>query len=282
MRSYHQRLEGEPVIVHENALKKIWSEGGAAINGWLGLPSSFSAEIMAHAGWNSLTIDMQHGLIDYQTAVHMLQGLSSTDVTPLVRVPWNDPGIIMKMLDAGALGVICPMINSRAEAERLVQACRYAPRGQRSFGPVRAAVHYGADYSKNADDAVVVFAMIETKMALDALDEILGTPELDAIYIGPSDLSGSLTGKFGFDHAEGTVQFEAIEHILAAAKRHNIVPGIHTASPQYAAKMIALGFQFVTVASDTKLLEAGARAAVDAMRGSRGEIPAAANTSSAY
>ena len=102
---------------------------------------------MAHQGWDSLTIDLQHGVVDYQTAVGMLQAISTTAVVPMVRVPWLDPGIVMKMLDAGSYGVICPMINNRDEAETFVRACRYPPRGSRSMGPIRATLYAGDDYA---------------------------------------------------------------------------------------------------------------------------------------
>ena len=115
--------------MRENTLKGIWRSGGAVINGWLGIPSSVAAENMAQAGWDSLTVDLQHGLVDYSDAVRMLQAISTTSTIPLARVPWLEPGIIMKMLDAGAYGVICPMINSRAECEAFVGACRYVPQG---------------------------------------------------------------------------------------------------------------------------------------------------------
>jgi len=252
--------------VRENALKRLWQGGGAAVNGWLTIPSSFSAEVMAHAGWDSVTIDMQHGVVDYQAAVTMLQAISTTSAVPLVRVPWNDPSAIMKALDAGAYGVICPMVNSREEAERMVQACRYPPLGYRSSGPVRATLYAGADYQLHANETVLPFAMIETRTALDRLDEILSTPGLEALYVGPADLSFSLTGRYGFDHPEGSALFEAIKHILAAAKRHGVVAGIHTGSPSYAAKMIELGFQLVSITSDSKLLADAARAAVEAAR----------------
>lgn len=249
-----------------NALKELWSSGEAAVNGWLAIPSSFAAEVMATCGWDSITIDMQHGVVDYQAAVTMLQGISTTETVPMVRVPWNDPGIIMKALDAGAYGVICPMVNSRDEAERLVQACRYPPQGFRSSGPIRATLYAGSDYQQYANETVIALAMIETKTALERLDEILSTPGLDGVYIGPADLSFSLTGRFGFDHAEGTAQFDAIMTILAAAKRHGIVAGIHTGSPAYAAKMIQAGFQLVSINSDAKLLETAARTAVTSVR----------------
>ena len=169
--------------MRENKLRRIWKEGGAAINGWLAIPNGFSAETMAHQGWDSLTIDLQHGVVDYQAMVGMLQAISTTDTVPVVRVPWLEPGILMKALDAGAYGVICPMVNSREDAERLVAWTHYAPRGMRSFGPVRAQLYGGADYPKEANDTIVVFAMIETAAALDRIDDILSVPGLDAIYM---------------------------------------------------------------------------------------------------
>src|SRR3979490_1084653 len=130
-------------MARANGVREIWAQGKAVINSWLGIPSSFSAEVMAHMGWDSLVVDMQHGMIDYQVMVTMLQGISTTNVTPLVRVPWNDPAHIQKALDAGAYGIICPMINNRAEAEKFVGSCRYAPLGYRSSGPIRASLYCG-------------------------------------------------------------------------------------------------------------------------------------------
>ena len=162
------------------------------MNGWLAIPSAFSTEAMAHQGWDSLTIDMQHGAIGYGAVVNMLTAISTTGAVPVVRVPWLDPGILMKVLDAGAYAVICPMVNTRADAEMLVAATHYPPLGTRSFGLARAVLYGGADYLEHANDTIVVFAMIETKQALDNLDDILSVEGLDAVYIGPSDLSLSL------------------------------------------------------------------------------------------
>ena len=153
--------------MRENRLRSLWKSGGAAINGWLAIPHSFSAETMAHQGWDSLTIDLQHGVVDYQSMIPMLQAISTTDTIPVVRVPWLDPSALMKALDAGAYGVICPMISTREEAQRLVAYTHYAPRGTRSFGPVRATLYGGADYAQHANDEIVTFAMIETAQALD-------------------------------------------------------------------------------------------------------------------
>ena len=179
-------------MARANGVRELWRAGKPVINSWLGIPSSFSAEVMAHAGWDSLVVDMQHGMIDYQVMVTMLQGISTTETMPLVRVPWNDPAHIQKALDAGAYGIICPMINNRAEAEKFVGSMRYAPLGYRSSGPIRASLYGGADYHAKANDIVVAFGMIETVEAMNNLDEILSTPGLDAVYVGPSDLSISM------------------------------------------------------------------------------------------
>src|ERR1041385_2382263 len=184
-----QRRGMEEFMARANGVREIWAEGRAVINSWCGVPSSFSAEVMAHAGWGSLVIDMQHGMIDYSMMVPMLQGISTTGTVPLVRVPWNDPAHIQKALDAGAYGIICPMINNREEAEKFCDSMRYAPLGHRSSGPIRASLYGGGDYHAKANDLVIAFGMIETAEAINKLDEILQTPGLDAIYVGPSDLS---------------------------------------------------------------------------------------------
>ena len=251
--------------MRENRVRSMWKRDEAVLNGWLAIPNVFSAETMAHAGWDSLTVDMQHGVVDYQAALAMLTAISTTATIPLVRVPWLDPGIIMKMLDAGAFGVICPMINSRAEAEKLVSSMRYPPKGLRSLGPIRALLYAGADYPEHANDTVLAIAMIETRQALDNLDEILSVEGLDAIYIGPNDLSLALGCKPKLDQEEPRV-VEAIDHILARARKHGVVAGIHNGTASYAQKMIAKGFRFVTVGSDSRLMAAGALQVVSAMK----------------
>jgi 4-hydroxy-2-oxoheptanedioate aldolase len=258
--------------MRENRLRQIWKNGGAAVNGWLAIPNSFSAETMAHQGWDTLTIDLQHGVLDYQAMVPMLQAISTTDTVPVVRVPWLEPGILMKTLDAGAYAVICPMVNSREDAQKLVAWTHYAPRGTRSFGPIRALLYSGADYPQHANDTIVTFAMIETAAALDNLDEIMSVEGLDAIYIGPSDLSIALGCKPAFDDVDPKVA-QAIDHILERAKAHGLVAGIHNGTPQAALARIAKGFQFVTISSDARLMAAGAQQVVAAMRAAQ---PAAA------
>jgi 4-hydroxy-2-oxoheptanedioate aldolase len=251
--------------MRENRLRTLWSAGSTAVNGWLAIPNGFSAETMAHQGWDTLTIDLQHGLIDQQAMVTMLQAISTTSTVPLVRVPWLEPGIIMKTLDAGAYGLICPMVNTREDAQRLVAYTSYAPRGTRSFGPVRALLYGGADYPQHADTTIVRFAMIETAQALDNLDAILSVEGLDAIYIGPSDLSLALGCKPTFDDVEPKVA-QAIDHILARATAHGLVAGIHNGAPEAALARSAKGFRFVTVSSDARLIAAGSQQVLARMR----------------
>lgn len=239
-----------------NTLKAIWAEGRAATNCWIHTDSAFVVEAMAHQGWDTLTIDMQHGLLGVAEMHAMLLAVSATPTVPLVRVPWNDPAMVMKALDAGAYGVICPMINSREECERFVGACRYMPDGYRSVGPNRALIYGGPDYMKMANRTVLSLAMIETREGLANLEEICATPGLDAILIGPSDLGLSLGGEPRLDQTNPMV-VEAIDHILATSKRHGLRTAIVNGTIEYSKQMIAKGFDLVTVVSDMALLRAG-------------------------
>lgn len=260
-----------------NGIRRKWSEGKPVINGWLSIASPFTAEIMAGQGYDSLTIDLQHGLVGYEVATTMLQAMRGSPVTPLVRVPWLDPAAIMKVLDAGAYGVICPMINSREQAERLVSYMRYPPRGTRSFGPTRANFSAGADYGDHADAEVLCLAMIETAEAMANLEAIVTTPGLDGVYIGPADLTLGLTGRryrTGFDREEPEM-IEAIQRIADASHKAGIRAGLHTGSPDYAARAIGWGFDLVTLSSDVRLLAAAAQSSVGAVRKLIGAAPTA-------
>ncbi|MDX3974482.1 HpcH/HpaI aldolase family protein [Shinella sp.] len=252
----------------KNGVKQRWAEGKPVINGWLSIGNSFSAEIMAGQGYDSLTIDMQHGIVGYDGTVPMLQAMRASGVTPLVRVPWLDPADIMKALDAGAYGVICPMINTRAEAERLVSYVRYPPAGVRSFGPSRALFSAGPGYAAEADDEIICLAMIETAQAYENLEDILATPGLDGVYIGPADLTLGLQGKRyapGFDRREPEM-IEAIKRILHAAHKAGKRAALHNGTPDYAAEAVGWGFDFVTVSNDVRLLAAAADASVRKFR----------------
>jgi len=257
-----------------NPLRTLWSDSKAVVNGWIAIPDGFAAETMARQGWDSITVDMQHGVTHYDTAVECLRAITTTSAVPLARVPWNEPGIVMKALDGGAFGVVCPMVSNREEAERFVGACRYPPDGYRSIGPVRASLYAGADYVAKAAELVVTLAMIETRESLDNLDDIMSTPGLDGIYIGPNDLCASLGRPPSLDTRD-EIALKWIERILECAKRHRIQAGIHCMETGYAREMVERGFTFVTIASDARLLAGAAKAAVDAMRADGGGAAAA-------
>ena len=252
--------------MRKNKLKEIFKSGKSAVNGWLQIPNSFTAELMANQNWDSLTLDMQHGVIDYPNAVGMLQAISTTKVVPMARVNWNEPGQIMKILDAGAYGIICPMVSDKKEAENFVKACMYPPNGYRSYGPIRGLVYGGSDYADEANNEILKFAMIETKESLENLDEIMKTPGLDGIYIGPADLSLALGQKPSFDKPEGDPVYKVIMKILEHAKKNNIVAGIQNGKPEYAEKMINKGFQLVTIGSDQRYMTAASKEALSKLK----------------
>lgn len=238
-------------------LKDVWAAGNSAINGWLSLPGSHLAEVLAHQGWDSLTIDLQHSSIDVSAAIPMLQAMAATDVTPIVRVPWNEPSVMMRVLDAGAYGIICPMINSRADAEQFVSACRYPPDGMRSNGAYRGMIVGRADYQRTANSEIVTLAMIETREGVANLKEIAETPGLDGLYIGPTDLAFSHGQPPVHNNFDGPVA-ELIAQIREGAHAAGIKAGVHATRTDYAAKMIADGFDLVTPTSDLRMIQAAA------------------------
>ncbi len=223
------------------------------LNGWLHIPSTWSAELMAHAGWHSLTVDLQHGMHSIETAIQMMQAISTTDTVPIARVNWYEPGAVMRLLDAGAYGIICPMVNTAEQCAQFVGACRYPPQGFRSLGPTRARLYAGADYAQHANDEILTIAMVETAEALQNLDAIAAVPGLDMIFVGTGDLRLSLTGGVGFDSDDQQVD-AALERVVAACEQNNLIAGLFTASPDYAKQMIARGYRFVTVKTDSMLL----------------------------
>lgn len=233
-------------------IKGHLATGKKIICGWCSLPSPVTAEIVARQNFDVVAIDLQHGLIDYQTALNMLQVVDAQGVPTLCRVPWNEPGIIMKALDAGFSGIICPMINTREEAERFASACRYAPVGQRSFGPTRALNVYGPDYPSKANDFITTFAMIETKQAMENLDEILAVENIDGIYIGPADLGLSM-GYAPSLLPQDEAVYGAIEEIRLKAKTAGKIAGIHCGSPQMVRRMLDDGFDLATLLTDSRI-----------------------------
>jgi len=247
-----------------NTVKEKWARGEVTFGAWLSIPSSFSAEIMAHQGFDWVCIDMQHGVVDYQAALPMLQAIGSTSTIPIVRVPWNEPGIIGKVLDAGAMGVIIPMVNSVEEAKAAVAACRYFPDGARSFGPTRATYYAGPDYFAGANRAIACIPMIETRQAVDRLDEILAVPGIDAVYVGPADLSITLGLPPGM--ANGGAFEDARVLIAKKCLEHGVTPGIH-ANAALAEKHAAAGYRMITISGDAVAIPVQAQADLKLARG---------------
>ena len=233
-------------------LKAYFAAGGTAVNGWCAIPSPVTAEIMGRAGFDIMTVDLQHGLIDYQMALTMCQVLQGLPAPVLCRVPWNEPGIIMKCLDAGFTGLICPMINTEEDARRLVAAARYAPLGGRSFGPTRANMVHGAAYARSANEKVLLLAMIETREALSNLDSILAVEGIDGVYVGPSDLGMSLGFEPTLEPTAPAVR-QAIAQIAARTRAASRVAGVHTGSPAMVRAMIDQGYHFASLLTDVRL-----------------------------
>lgn len=249
----------------ENPLLRCWAQDRPAVNGWIAIPSVLSVEAMASAGWDALTVDMQHGTADYSDLLTILPVIEKSGAAPIVRVPWLDEAAIMRALDAGALGIIAPMINTADDAKRLVSACRYAPMGSRSFGPVRARLAQSGYTVERANEQVLPFAMIETREAVENLDDILAVPGLGGIYIGPADLSLSFGFAPGFDRQEPEM-IERILDIKDRCARAQIKCALHCGSVEYATKMADAGFSMVTIGSDARFVESQATATVSAFQ----------------
>lgn len=248
-------------------IRDLWTQGKPTLNGWCMIGNPFVAEIMAAQGFDSVTIDMQHGALDYTDLLPMLQAMRASGATLLARVPWLDPAAVMKALDAGAEGIICPMINTAADAARFVSYLRYPPLGERSFGPTRASLVH-PDYAATSNANTLAFAMIETAEGFANLDAITATPGLDGIYVGPADLSLSLSNgalKPGLDRQEPRI-IEALQQIAAACARNNLIAALHCATPDYAHKAIGWGYRMVTVGADVRFLTEAAASAVRSFR----------------
>ncbi len=253
-----------------NKVKEVWAAGKVVVNGWLAIPSGFSAEVMAQCGFDSVTVDMQHGVQDYQSMIQCFQAMQAHPVTPMVRVPWNEPGIIGKVLDGGAYGVICPMINTKEEAERFVQYAKYPPRGTRSNGPIRAMMYGSAGtYQQTANDETLCIPMIETKTAVENLESILDVKGVAGVYIGPSDLGFSYGLHPTLDRTEPEI-IKIYERIVKECDKRGIFPGIHCSGAAGAALAIERGFKLVTIMNDSGLLAMSAKSHITKTRKNSG------------
>lgn len=244
-------------------MREVLKGGKAALGGWCVVPDSFTAEIMARAGFDWVCVDIQHGLIGDQDMLSMLQAIASAGVPSMVRVPWNEPRWIMKALDAGAAGVVVPMVNSPEEAAAAVGACRYPPEGYRSWGPTRISLVV-PDYSPDlANRSVICAVMVETVAALDRLDEIVAVTGVDAVFIGPSDFAVSMGLPPRSDQPEHRRRLEAVP---AMCRAHDVVAGIACGSNELLARWKQAGYTMLALPSDMVLLRRGAAEMLDTAR----------------
>ena len=250
-----------------NSLRDLWRAGETTLGHWASLPSSMASEALARTGVSYVCCDNQHGLIDYAASVGMIQGIISGGSNPIARAPWNEPGIIGKLLDAGAQGVIVPMVNTAGEAQAAVSACQYPPLGARSWGPAGAAPRL-PDYFVASRDQVATIVMVETAEALGNVDEIVSTPGVDAVYVGPADLSISL-GLTPKNNDDSAVFVEALDTIVAACQNAGVVPGIHC-NGALTPRRLEQGFRMITVSSDMVAMGVGLKVELAKARGEGG------------
>ncbi len=261
--------------MRENKMMKTWSDGGSSLGLWMSTTESWTAELAGgtltdELGIDYINIDMQHGLSDYRELFTMLQVTSDSNATVTVRVPWNDPGIIGRVLDAGAMGVIVPMVNTPEQARQVVSSCHFAPLGTRSHGPVRAKAVYGDDYVPNANANVACIPMIETAEAVANLDEILAVGGMDAVYVGPADLSLTLGLEPASDHPDDKSFNDALATIVEKTAAAGVVAGIHS-TENLVQKRLDQGFRMVTVTSDIGAFTTGLKRAFTIARGGAGD-----------
>ena len=252
--------------MRKNVIREMKAAGRPIVNAWLSIGSSYSAEIVAHQGFDAVTVDRQHGMMGFETAVAMLQAISTTRAVPLARPSCNDAAEIMRLLDAGAYGIICPMISTRADAQRLVDCCRYPPVGKRSFGPARGLLYGGPDYLAHANDEIVVLAMIETAEGLENVAEIMATPGIDGVYIGPNDLALAL-GRPPVVESDDPLIVDAIARIRVATTSRGLIAGIFCSGARAAAARVSEGFDLVTPGNDAGALRQVFGEAVKVIRG---------------
>ena len=249
-----------------NHVRGRLAAGEASVGCWLSLPSPEAAEYVGRFGFDWLVVDTEHNAIDVRTMGQMIGAIGSSATAPLVRIPWNTPEHFKRALDAGAWGVVVPMVNSKEEAEAAVRAARYHPLGERSVGGSRHALGFDAtpaEYYARADEEILLVVQIEHEQGVERADEILGVPGVDACFIGPNDLAASLGlgrgAPYEWDHPR---LVEAIAHIREACDRNGVAPGIHTSGAEAVNRRLAEGFRFVAMASELRYMLGGLSAAL--------------------
>jgi 4-hydroxy-2-oxoheptanedioate aldolase len=239
-----------------NPVKRTLKAGKASLGTWLSLASITASRFMARAGFDWLTVDIEHSLCDWETAAHIFASVADAGCVPLARVPANRHDHIKRVLDNGAMGVVVPMVNSRQEAQDAVDAMLYPPRGTRSVGGSVHALNFGAtpaDYFAKANDELLIVLQCEHIKAVEDADKIFSVPGIDAIFVGPNDLAASMRSADGKGpSAEATNQ--ANKHILATCKKYGVAPGYHCMTADEAVLRIHEGWQFLAVGSELKFM----------------------------
>ena len=252
-----------------NHAKQRLKAGEPSVGTWLSLPSPEAAEYVATLGFDWLVVDAEHNAIDIRTLSQMFGAIAGAGVAPMVRIPWNSAENFKRVLDAGAWGVVVPMVNSRAEAEAAVEAARFPPTGNRSVGGSIPAVRFrttGGEYLQNADEQILVVLQIEHITGVEHADEILSVPGVDACFIGPNDLAASMGVGLGVPLEGDNEQLNAaIQEIREACVRNGVAPGIHTSGAAGINQRIGEGFQFLAMASELKYTLAGLAADIQAL-----------------
>ena len=246
--------------MRQNKVKQMWREGRATVGSWLSLGNPLAAEIMAHQGFDWLTVDLEHNAIDLSHAQACFQAIATTDTVPMARVPWNDPQIIKRVLDIGAYGIVVPNIKSAEEARQAVGASRYPPVGFRGMGTLRGRLYGGADYTDHANEEIAVILMIEHIDAINCCGDILDVPGIDAIFIGPNDLAASMGLPLGLDNPHPD-HVAAVATVLREGKQRGIPMGIHCGTPEAVVQRIEEGFLWIALSSDAGFLSSAAAGA---------------------
>ncbi len=244
-----------------NHVRRRLKAGEPSVGTWLSLPSPEAAEYVSRLGFDWLVVDAEHHPVDIRTLAQMFAAMAPSPTAPMVRVPGNDPIVIKRVLDAGAWGIVVPMVNSREEAERAVAATRYPPLGRRSVGGGRHALGFGtsaAEYYAHANDHVLLVLQIEHVEGVERADEILSVPGIDACFIGPNDLAASMGLGLGVPlECDLPRVVEAIRHVREVCVARGVAPGIHCSGAAGVNQRIAEGFQFLAMASELRYLLAG-------------------------
>ena len=252
------------------ALARALRAGDTVFASWCTLASPIVAETIAREGYAAVVLDIQHGLWDTATIIAGIGALHHAGSTPLVRVPIGDFAFVSRALDFGAEAIIAPMINTAADARQFAAVAKYPPLGERSWGPQRAMALQGktvtTDYLREANEGTLTLAMIETATALGNVDTIAATPGIDALFIGPYDLSTALSAGTAQDVQAPEVE-RAIDKICVAASKAGKIPGIYCANTDRALALAKRGFRFITIGSDLGLLRDSAAAQVKALKG---------------